>query len=139
MGTVTGGGFVAQRATPATPVLPIVASGQFRPTPDGTLVAVAFGPSHAHVLLVIVATALYAVFLGALGGLFLVAQPAVAFDATRVLPAFNAVLLLLILIRAWRMASDRERARCDGEELLALLCDSLQASVRALQQPHPLS
>ncbi len=87
------------------------------------------------------ATALYAVFLGALGVLFLVAQSAVAFDATRALPTFNPdlLLLILILIQEWRMASGRERARCDGEELLAFLCDSLQASIRALQPPHPLS
>ncbi len=138
VGTVTGAALSCS-VTGRQPPPSILASGQFRPTPDGTLVAVAFGPSRAHVLLLIVATALYAVFLGALGVLFLVAQSAVAFDATRVLPTFNADLLLLILIREWRMASDRERARCDGEELLAFLCDSLQASIRAPQPPHPLS
>lgn len=49
VGTVTGAALSCS-VTGRQPPPSILASGQFRPTPDGTLVAVAFGPSRAHVL-----------------------------------------------------------------------------------------
>lgn len=111
VGTVTSEGFVLQRIRPATPVLPILARGQFRPTPDGTAVEVTLGPSETHISLLVMGILFAAVLLGVVGVLFVVARPAISFNATRVLPAITPLLLVLILVRTWRAASDEERAR----------------------------
>lgn len=127
VGTVTREGFVLQRFRPETPALPMQARGQYRPTPDGTLIEVALGPSHAHISLLVVGSLSFAVLLGLLGVLLLIHRPVVTFKATQVLPALNALLLLLILVRAWRAASDEGRARRDQEALLTFMHDALQA------------
>ncbi len=127
-GTVTGDGFILHRFRPEAPALLILARGQYRPTREGTLIEVTLSPSQTHVSLLVAGSLFFAVLLGLLGALLLINRSVLTFDATRVLPAFNLLLLFLILVRAWCVATDEERARRDREALLSLMRDTLQAT-----------
>lgn len=128
VGSVTREGFVLHRFRPETPALPILARGEFRPTREGKLIEVTLGSSQTHVSLLVAGSLFFAVLLGVIGILLLINRPVLTFDATRVLPAFNLLLLFVILVRAWRVASDEERARRDQEALLSFVHDTLQAA-----------
>ena len=132
VGTVSREDFVLQRFRAETPALPILARGQFRPTPEGTLIEMTLGPSQTHISLLVADSLFFAVFLGILGVLLLIHRSVITFDAIPVLPALNLLLLLLALLRAWRVASDEERARRDREALVAAVRDLLQATPLAV-------